>query len=262
MKNKKKGFVSYQEDIMNLASKEQEIIKSYEEEPEEIIEEETDEIKENEENVEKAYDYEAYEEEELWNRKDKKAKRIINIFFGIVMLILVMIATDVICVAKYNVGPFFSIPLHTYNDGGTKEYYGLGYKVIKYHQTQGRRDREIGSWSLKYNTNPITVEDVDMAIEFSENTEKAYTKYYKKFVRIISTLEEVDKKNRTITIGYQDEGKKYDLTIKCNMVKEQNNLNKLEIGKEITIIGSIKDFKQATSKQSNRVYISDCFAEQ
>ncbi len=209
MKNKKKGFVSYQEDIMNLASKEEEIKKSYEEISEEEIEEQED----------KSYDYEAYEEEEIWNHKDKKAKRIINIFFGLIILVLIMIAIDVICVAKYDVGPFFSIPLHTYKDGGTKEYYGLGYKVIKYHQTQGRRDKEIGSWSLKYNTNPITTEDVDMAIEFSENTEQAYAKYYKKFVRIISTLEKVDEKNKTITIGYQDEGGKYALTIKCDIVK-------------------------------------------
>ena len=48
-------------------------------------------------------------------------------------------------------GKLLNIARPTYNDGGTKIYYGLGYKVIKYHQTQGRRDMEIGNWSLKYN---------------------------------------------------------------------------------------------------------------
>ena len=50
----------------------------------------------------------------------------------------------------------FIIKTHTYNDGGTKEYYGLGYKVIKYNQVQGRRDKVIGSWKLKYNMNEPT----------------------------------------------------------------------------------------------------------
>ena len=36
-----------------------------------------------------------------------------------------------------------------YKDGGTKEYYGLGYKVIKYNQIEGRRDTQIGLWNLK-----------------------------------------------------------------------------------------------------------------
>lgn len=263
MKENKEEKLLNQEENMNLANKEEEIKRSYEEPVMTgiIVD---DKIIPNviEPEPKDTYNYEVYEEEEIWNKKIKRTKRIINIFFGLIIAILIMIAVDVICVAKYDVGPFFAIPLHTYNDGGSKEYYGLGYKVIKYHQTQGRRDKEIGTWSLKYNTNPITIEDIDLAIEFSEDMNKSYSKYYKQFVRIISTLKKVDEKNHTITIGYQDDGNKYDLIIKCDIVKEQNNLSKLEKGKQITIIGSVKDFKQATKKQSNRLYISNCFAEQ
>ena len=187
------------------------------------------------------------------DKKIRRAKLIINIIFSIIVILIIMVAIDIICVSRYNKGPFFAIPTHTYKDGGTKEYYGLGYKVIKYKQLQGRRDMELGKWSLKYNTEPITVQDVDMAIEFNDDANKAYTKYYKKFVRIISTLEKVDKKNHSIKIGYQDEGEKYSLDIKCDIVKEQTELNFKE-GKEITIIGTVSDF--------DTVYITNCFAEQ
>ena len=139
--------------------------------------------------------------------------------------------------------------------------YGLGYKVIKYHQLQGRRDKELGPWSLKYNVEPITVQDVDMAINFNDNTIKTYDEYYKKFLRIVSTMKKVDKKNHSITIGYSDEGGKYSLDIKCDIVPEQENIN-FEKGKEITIIGTMTDFKPKTDETPNTVYISNCFAEQ
>ena len=174
----------------------------------------------------------------------------------------VMIVTDVVCVTKFQKGPYFSLPVKTYDDGGTKEYYGIGYKVIKYNQIQGRRDLEIGSWSLKYNIDPITSEAVDMSIEFYDNPTEAYKKYQKKFVRIISTLQKVDKKNHKIEIGYNDDGGKYTLDITCNVVDEQKDFNKLEEGKEITIIGSVSDFKIADKKNPNRLYINNCFAEQ
>ena len=178
------------------------------------------------------------------------------------MLILAMIAIDVICVARYDVGPFFAIPLKKYDDGGTKAYYGIGYKVIKYNQIQGRRDRELGFWSLKYNTDPITLQDIDLAIEMNNNEIETYQKYYKKFVRIISTLEKVNKEKHQITIGYKDEDGKYSLDIICDIVDDQTNLDSLEEGKEITIIGTIKDFKVKTAKKRNRLYIKNCFAEQ
>lgn len=221
---------------INEQEKEQEIIDSYEND--EIVLDEVDD-----------------------NKKIKRAKLIINIIFSIIVILIIMVAVDIISVTRYNKGPVFAIPVHTYKDGGTKEYYGIGYKVIKYHQYQGRRDRELGKWSLKYNVEPITSQDIDMAIEFSEDSDKAYDKYYRKFVRIISTLEKVDKKNHAITMGYEDEGNKYSLKVKCDIVKDQTDID-FEEGKEITIIGTVSDFEPMTKKTPNTIYISDCFAEQ
>lgn len=36
-------------------------------------------------------------------------------------------------------------------DGGTIEYFGLGYKVIDFHTLAGYDDIKIGSWFMKYN---------------------------------------------------------------------------------------------------------------
>ena len=225
---------------------EREVAESFEEKMDEAMEEAIDDA------VNEVYDRE---------RKIRRGKIIINIIFSIIVLLIIMVATDIICVSRFEKGPFFAIPTRTYKDGGTKEYLGLGYKVIKYNQLQGRRDTVIGKWSLKYNVNPVTVQDVDMAIAFNNDPIKTYDTYYKKFVRIVSTLQKVDKKNHSITIGYNDEGGKYSLDIKCNIVKEQTNINFKE-GKEITIIGTMSDFKPRTDKTPNTIYISNCFAEQ
>ena len=228
------------------------------------LEEIMENVDEKAQEIFNSYEDDYDDEINLDNKKLKRTKLIVNIVFTIIVLLIIMVATDIICVSRFNKGPFFAIPTHTYNDGGTKEYYGLGYKVIKYHQLQGRRDKEIGKWSLKYNVNPVTVQDVDMAIEFNDNSAKAYDKYYKKFVRIITTLHKVDKKNNTILVGYDDEGGKYTLDIECaiNKDEDQKFINKFKEGKEITIIGTVSDFSAKTNKNATKIYISDCFAEQ
>ena len=63
-------------------------------------------------------------------------------------------------------------------------------------------------------------------------------------------------------MSYKDDGNKYSLTIKCDVVKEQKSIINFEKGKETTIIGTISNFKKANKNQNNTLYISDCFAEQ
>lgn len=77
---------------------------------------------------------------EIIEEKEPISKVISNIIFIIIIALGIVIAIDVICVTKYDKGPYFAIRTKTYDDGGTEEFYGLGYKVIKYHQEQGRRD--------------------------------------------------------------------------------------------------------------------------
>ena len=46
--------------------------------------------------------------------------------------------------------PIFCIKTDGYLDGGTKEYYGLGYKVIDFNRLDGYDEIKIGSWFMSY----------------------------------------------------------------------------------------------------------------
>ena len=278
---KKNNKKSYKEDFMDMSAKEEEIIESYidddynidddeeiiyeedYEEPETYVEEDNSEPEIiSSEELEDTSEYREFEDEDYKRPSGFNVIKIINIAFVVIVAILIMVATDVICVARYDVGPFFAIPLKEYKDGGTKAFYGLGYKVFKYKQIQGRRDRQIGTWGLKYDANPITKKDIDLSIEFKDDEYKTYEKYYRKFMRIKSTLLSVDEKKNKIVIGYNDEGNKYTLKIKCDIVEDQKNLKDFKVGEEITIIGTLYDFEIAKNKKPNTLYMKNCFAEQ
>ena len=188
-------------------------------------------------------------------------KRIINVVFSIIVIIIIMITVDYIRVTKYGYTPLFAIKTLELKDGGTKEYTGLGYKVIDYNEIKGRRDIEIGLWGMKLNTKPIEISDVDLAIAFTNDEVKDYKKYYKKFMKIKSKVLETKEKENTIVLRYNDEDGKYTLDIICELVPEQTNIKAFEKDKEITIIGTIKNYKGSTKKENKRLYIKNCIAE-
>lgn len=208
--------------------------------------------------------YDNEKEEEQTEKEERKSflgyntiNKIINIFFIVILAVILLVSIDVLLVGKFEVGPFFAIPVKKYNDGGSKAYYGLGYKVIKYKQKVGRRDIEVGTYHLKYNTTPVDTTSLDLAIEFTNNENKAYKKYYKKFVRISGTLTKaIDDK---LLIRYSDEDGKYAIDIICITTSKNNDL--LE-NNDITIIGTVYDYDLKTLKNPTRLYIKNCFAEQ
>ena len=204
--------------------------------------------------------YDNEKEEEQTEKEERKSflgyntiNKIINIFFIVILAVILLVSIDVLLVGKFEVGPFFAIPVKKYNDGGSKAYYGLGYKVIKYKQKVGRRDIEVGTYHLKYNTTPVDTTSLDLAIEFTNNENKAY----KKFVRISGTLTKaIDDK---LLIRYSDEDGKYAIDIICITTSKNNDL--LE-NNDITIIGTVYDYDLKTLKNPTRLYIKNCFAEQ
>lgn len=189
-------------------------------------------------------------------------KTIINILFVLVLVIIAMIVVDYVRVTKYEYTPIFAVKTLELKDGGTKEYMGLGYKVIDYNQIQGRRDMEIGLWNLERDSSPLELSDVDLAIEFTTDEVVAYKKYYKEFVRIKSTLVETSEKENTITLRYTDEDGKYTLDTICKLVPEQTNISSFEKDKEITIIGTISNYVGATKEENKQLYIKNCIAQQ
>lgn len=60
-------------------------------------------------------------------------------YIVILLLLPALFFTVDLSLAKVNKPPLFAIKTGIYKDGGTKEYKGLGYKVIDYNQLDGGR---------------------------------------------------------------------------------------------------------------------------
>lgn len=85
------------------------------------------------------------------NTKEKVLKRVIATLAVINILIVLSIILGSIDKSRLenDKNPIFSFKIGTYLDGGTQEYLGLGYKIIKYPRS--RMDIvDIGTWFLQY----------------------------------------------------------------------------------------------------------------
>ena len=180
--------------------------------------------------------------------EEKKIKKISTIVMIAIIVIGLLITLDILLVSKAHVGPFFAIRTKVYDDGGTKEYYGLGYKVIKYNQKIGRRDTIVGSWSIKYDTTPTnyTLEDLAFSIINDNNN------HIDEFIRLTGTIKKVDKSNKTLTLTYEDADGKYNLTVKAEVISETFKFNE---NAPVSIIGIVNKYDNKT------ITISNAFAE-
>ena len=182
--------------------------------------------------------------------QEKKIKKISTIVMIVILVIGILVTTDILLVMKAGVGPFLAIRTKVYNDGGTKEYYGLGYKVIKYNQKIGRRDTVIGSWGIKYNTNPETYTIRELAYSIINDNNN----HVGEFIRLTGTISSKSNKNNTITLKFTDyiEGK-YDLTVKAELLSK--NIKELNKNAPVSLIGTVTDYNNKT------LIIENAFAE-
>ena len=82
----------------------------------------------------------------------KKGIKILLIILGVIIILgLIFFAIDYSRVQKQE-KPIFCIqnPAGVIMDGGTIEYFGLGYKVIDFNMLNGYDEMKIGSWFMKY----------------------------------------------------------------------------------------------------------------
>ena len=217
-----------------------------------------------EDNSEEVYDeYDTIEnkKEAISFQTSKKSKRRVVLLILFLFLIVGIVSIDVVRVTKYEKTPIFAIPIRTYKDGGTKEYFGIGYKVIQYKQVQGRRDIVIGTWGLRYDTNPIDTEVLDLAIEFNNDEVSSYHKYNKKFLRIVGNLSNVSEKQNQITLSYVDEDGKYSFDVICNMA-DKDNFDDLFLDYDTIVIGTMSKYRYKTKTSVPILYLDNCFAAQ
>ena len=182
--------------------------------------------------------------------KEKLIRKVSTIIMIIIIIIGILVTTDILLVTKKNIGPFLAINTKTYNDGGTKEYYGLGDKVIKYNQKVGRRDTVIGSWFIKYDTNPKTYTITDLAYSIINDNNN----HLGEFIRLTGTISSKNNKNNLVTLKFKDnEEGKYNLTVKANLLSD--NIKDLNIDSPISLIGIVTDYN------NNTLTIDNVFAE-
>ena len=80
----------------------------------------------------------------------RKGIKVALIILGVIIILgLIFFIVDYNRV-KNEEKPIFCINTATANDGGTKEYLGLGYKVIDFNRLDGYDEVKIGTWSMKY----------------------------------------------------------------------------------------------------------------
>ena len=222
---------------------------------------------EDEETNDEEYEYLEDEDVQIENPKKRNRKEtnkeinyklIINIVFTIIIVILFTIAVDVIAVARYDVGPFFAFNTETYKDGGTKVYYGFGYKVIKYNQIEGRKGKVVGTWSLKYSVEPTPIDILDLALEFETDKNKTSNKLYNQYLKVTGVIREVSVEKQQILIEYKDIDGKYTLELVANL-SDEVIISTFKAGDNIEVYGTARKFSAKKGDKPNTITMNGCF---
>lgn len=166
--------------------------------------------------------------------------KVLNFFLILVMAGAFLVVFDVVMVTKFNVGPIFAIKVKTYNDGGTREYTGIFYKVIKYKQTNGRRDMVLGSYKLSYAGEVYKKSVLDLAILYRDDFTN-FSLLEGKYVVVTGKVLSVSKEKQVVKLIYEDSDNKYQTIVTFNMDKDAN-YDGLKKGNIVKIAGVLDDY--------------------
>ena len=166
--------------------------------------------------------------------------KVLNFFLILVMVGAFLVVFDVVMVTKFNVGPIFAIKVKTYNDGGTKEYAGIFYKVIKYKQTNGRRDMVLGSYKLSYSGEVYKKSVLDLAILYRDDFTN-FSLLEGKYVVVMGKVLSVSKEKQVVKLIYEDSDNKYQTIVTFKMDKDAN-YDELKKGNTVKIAGVLDDY--------------------
>lgn len=104
----------------------------------------------------------------------KKFFKIIGVILAIIVVLgIIFFTVDYSRVQKQE-KPIFCILKDEANDGGTKIYLGLGYKVIDFHTLAGFDDIKVGTWFIDYDDfeEEMKIYETKYEEEFKKNNEK------------------------------------------------------------------------------------------
>ena len=158
----------------------------------------------------------------------KKVAKVVGIVLGIIVVLGIVFFLIDSNRASKQLKPIFCIqnPRGVIEDGGTIEYYGLGYKVIDFHTLAGFDDIKIGTWFMKY-------EDFNSEMREYE-------------IR----LEEEIKRNYSKTID--------GITIKLNIPNEWN-YEEIEVSKKDNFKFALNFYKSSKEKNATLYFYNNMF---
>lgn len=153
----------------------------------------------------------------------KKFLKVICGILGTIVVLGIVFFTVDYNRAKNQEKPIFCIqnPAGMLADGGTKEYFGLGYKVIDFHTLAGFDDVKIGSWSMKYD---------DFKEEMREYEEKMTQDEYS----FCGTITQIEENLFFVKPDENEEIRKSADLIMVQKLKIDTNV-KFEIGERIKV---------------------------
>ena len=166
--------------------------------------------------------------------------KVLNFFLILVMAGAFLVVFDVVMVTKFNVEPIFAIKVKTYKDGGTKGYAGIFYKVIKYKQTNGRRDMVLGSYKLSYAGEVYKKSVLDLAILYRDDFTN-FSLLEGKYVVVTGKVLRVSKEKQVVKLIYEDSDNKYQTIVTFKMDKDAN-YDELKKGNIVKISGVLDDY--------------------
>ena len=157
----------------------------------------------------------------------KKWLKVIGLILGIIALLGIIFFVIDYNRVKNQEKPIFCIqnPSGIINDGGTIEYFGLGYKVIDFHTLAGFDDIKIGTWLMDYN---------DFEEEMKEYEEKYEEEMRKNEFSFCGTITQVEENLFFVEPDKNEEIRKSADLIIVGKLKSDTNV-KYEIGERIKI---------------------------
>lgn len=194
------------------------------------------------------------------NEQDKKPHKILNIVLIVIAAIALIVSVDLFCVSKLKIGPFFAI--RTYNKNGSKQYYGLGYKVIKYNEKEGRKGTVVGFWTLPFITEATEISTLDLALSYGNDAVKTYKRYYQQYLKVTGTIDTVDNQGKIITLKYDDPDGKYTMNIIFHMNETDKDLSMYTNGDTISIAAVLTSYKNKMGEQPAELIFSNGFIKE
>ncbi len=191
--------------------------------------------------------------------QEKRLKKLFTVIMILVISIGFLVLLDIMLVTKMNVGPFLAVRTKVY-ESGSKEYYGLFYKVIKYREEEGRCDTVLGGWGLKYNSKPVVMTLEDLSLMLRNDYKTNYKKLYQSYVKLTGKIYKIDSEKKIVTLRYEDQnGTYYTMDAVCSLVDKRVNINKLEEGDTISIFGSIYDYTPRNNNTPQQIELKNCY---